>query len=199
MVYMNSTYVEAKQTDYFMKEIQKTRERITLKLEELASIQTDSYTDLMYYFVIVGIMCFFLYIVLNDVYRTLKFFNMQNEDSKRSSYTLPKHKELTNDNNNYDNDKYNLINSNMSIRQSLNNSQEELENKFRDLLEFKEKQNLDNTLKTSISTKVINHENDNYIYDNTKTPKGTFWNSLFKKSKYPTVVNNADGHYLELI
>jgi len=196
---MNSTYVEAKQTDYFMKEIQKTRERITLKLEELASIQTDSYTDLMYYFVIVGIMCFFLYIVLNDVYRTLKFFNMQNEDSKRSSYTLPKHKELTNDNNNYDNDKYNLINSNMSIRQSLNNSQEELENKFRDLLEFKEKQNLDNTLKTSISTKVINHENDNYIYDNTKTPKGTFWNSLFKKSKYPTVVNNADGHYLELI
>ena len=199
--YMNySGYVNSRHTtDYFMKEIQKTRERMSMKLEELASIQTDSYGDLVYYFVIVGIMCFFLYIVLNDIYKTLKFFNMQNEDSRRSSYKLPKHKEFTNDNYNYDNTKYNMINSNMSIRQSLENSQEELEKEFQDILEFKDKQNLDNTLKTSITTKVINHENDNYIYNNTKTPKDTFWNSIFKKSKYPSVVNNADGHYLELI
>ena len=200
MAFINPGVVEMEKEKMIFGEIQRIRNNISRKLDELSSIRSDSYTDLIFYMVNVGIMCFFLYIILKDIRNTLRFYNMQNEDNKRSSYNLfGRSKEINSDDNAYYDSKNMYINSNNNIKESLGKHNTTLKREFTDLTKFKNRHNLDDTLNTSITTKVINHENDNYTYDNTKTPKDSFWNSLFKPSKYPTVVNNADGHFFELI
>lgn len=197
---MNNALVSTDQNRFVIEQIEKSRNNVSKKLNELINIKNESYIDLVYYIIIVGIMCFFVYIVLNDMYKTLKFYQLQNQDiqsARKPAYL--NERDLNRDENEFTPKNESNPNFNLSVQSSLENSQQELERNFDQLLKFKKEHDIDDSLKTSISTKVINHINDDYIYDTSLPSKSSFWNSLFKKSKYPSVVNNADGSYLELI
>ena len=178
-------------------QIADVREKLMDKIDSIAKIKSDGYIDMVFYIVIVGIMGFFLYIVMNDIYNTLKFHNQQNEDSKRTSYGNNSKSRSRLDNNEYD-DGYVTVNNNENIKSSLDFKQKELETEFQDIREFKSKNKLDNNLYTSIDTKVINRENDNYDYPKEKNKTG-FWNLMFNKPKYHSITNNADGGFFEFI
>ena len=173
------------------------REKLMDKIDSITKIKNDGYIDIIFYVFIVGIMGFFLYIILNDIYRTLKFHEQQNDDSKRTSYGKNSKSLLLLDDNNYDDGNVS-VNNNESIKSSLDFKQRELETEFQDIREFKSKNKLDNNLYTSIDTKVINRENDNYDYPKEKNKTG-FWNLMFSKPKYHSITNNADGGFFEFI
>jgi hypothetical protein len=58
--------------------------KLNKKLGEIGAIKNDVYMDMFYYIVIVGIMCFFVYIILLDLYTVVKLHSIQNQDSKSS-------------------------------------------------------------------------------------------------------------------
>jgi len=178
-------------------QIADVREKLMNKIDAIGKIKNDGYIDMLFYIIIVGIMLFFLYIILNDIYYTLKFHQLQNEDSKRTSYGVNSKSRTLLDDNEFD-DNYVTINNNESIKNSLDFKQKELELEFQDIRDFKFKNKLDNNLYTSIDTKVINKENDNYNYPKEKN-KTNFWNLMFNKPKYYNITNNADGGFFEFI
>jgi hypothetical protein len=178
-------------------QIANIRERLMDKIDSIAKIKSDGYIDMIYYFIIVSIMCFFVYIILSDIYKTLKFHKQQNEDSKRTSYGVNSNSGRLLDDNEYD-DGHISINDNKNIKSSLDFNQRELETELKDLRDFKYKNKLDNNLYTSIDTKVINRENDNYEYPKEKN-KTSFLNLMFEKPKYHRITNNTDGGFFEFI
>lgn len=199
MMYNNDLVTEAerKMQKDLLDQITNIREKLMDKIDSIAQIKSDGYIDMIYYFVIVGIMCFFIYIILNDIYNTLKFHKQQNEDSKRRSYGVNSNSGRLLDDNEYD-DSHQSINNNKNIESSLDFNQRELEAEFEDLRNFKFKNKLDNNLYTSIDTKVINRENDNYEYPKEKN-NTSFWNLMFEKPKYHSITNNTDGGFFEFI
>jgi hypothetical protein len=177
-------------------ETKRIREKINKKVEEIANIEANTYVDLIFYIIIVGIMCFFLYIIIYDLYRTLKFYYQQNDDSKHTSYR--KNKSATADDNEYKLDDENKFNSNEYIKESLEKSNSVLNSDLHELKQFKKKNNIDFNTYASIDTKNINHLNDNYVYDDSKNVT-SFWNTIFKKPKYPSVTNNSAGGFFEFV
>lgn len=177
--------------------IAEIRANLLKKIETVSQIKSEGYIDLIYYFVIVGIMMFFLYILLADVYKTLKFYKQQNEDSSRTSYGSNSKSKTYFDDNEYDS-KYDTINYTESISRNLNVNNQELENEFDRLLRFKSKNNLDTNLYASIDTKVISRENDDYDYPKEKN-NTSYWSLLFEKPKYPSITNNSDGSFFEFV
>ena len=127
----------------------------------------------------------------------MKFHKQQNEDSKRSSYGVNSQSSKFLDDNEYD-DGHVSINNNQNIENSLDFNQKELESEFNDIRKFKSKHNIDNNLYTSINTKVINRENDNYEYPKEKN-RSNFWDIIFNKPKYHSITNNTDGGFFEFI
>ena len=183
------------QQDLFNR-IEAIREKINGKVDEISTIEANTYVDLIFYIIIVGIMCFFLYIVIYDLYRTLKFYYQQNEDSKRTSYR--KSKSATVDDNEYQPEDVDNVNRNEYIQESLEKSNDILQSEMHDLKMFKKKNQMDYNTYASIDTKNINHINDNYEYDSKKNVT-SFWNMIFQKPKYPSVTNNSAGGFFEFV
>nr|QOI90394.1 hypothetical protein HWQ62_00257 [Pyramimonas orientalis virus] len=180
-----------------MDRIEKTKKKLLDKTTKIQEIANSSYIDIIYYLFTVGIMCFFLYVILSDIYKTIQYYNYQNADSQRISYKK-------NDKTNVDNNDYTteddaiFTNSNEFIKSSLNKHNNTLDATFKDLVGFKTRNNLNPDVHTSITTNNISSKYDNYNYEQSKN-KTSFWELLFKKPKYPTITNNSSGSFFELI
>jgi hypothetical protein len=179
-----------------LESINDVREKINKKVEDIANIEANTYVDLIFYILIVGIMCFFLYIIIDDLYKTLKFYYKQNDDSQQTSYRKSKATHI--DDNEYQFDFESSVNSNKFIKDNLEKGNRVLNSDLHELKQFKKKNKIDHNTYASIDTKTINHLNDNYVYNDNKNVT-SFWNTMFKKPKYPSVTNNSSGGFFEFV
>jgi hypothetical protein len=166
--------------------------KLNKKLGEIGAIKNDVYMDMFYYIIIVGIMCFFVYIILSDLYTVVKLHSVQNQDSKSSQSKY----NIFEDNNTYDNDNDNDKNSSMYILQSLNNQDDNINKEFEDLLLFKNENKLDATLYTDASVKSISSDFDDYKYPKRRN-ESNFFSMLFERPKHASLVNKAGGAFID--
>jgi hypothetical protein len=178
--------------------IEKIKQKLIDKTASIQEVANSSYVDIIYYIFTVGIMCFFLYVVLSDMYKTLKFHSYQNEDSKRTSFGKNKQK-TNNDNNDFNIEGVPFKNSNEFIQKNLQKQNVNLEAQFKDLQEFKLKSKIDPKVYTSISPRNISATFDNYDYSKNTKRNSSFWDLLFKKPKYPSITNESNGSFFEFI
>ena len=45
------------------------QQKLQKKLKEITDIKQDAYLDIFYYIIVVGVMSFFVYIILSDLYK----------------------------------------------------------------------------------------------------------------------------------
>lgn len=172
-------------------EIIKNLER---KFNNVSYIKGEQYANLTFYVIIIGLMMFFIYILLSNLYSILKLHSTLNEDSKRQSYRRSRSNILYTDNNSfYDDTSFtDKLNYNEYIVEKLNKQNTNVKNHFNELLEFKRRYNIDDTLNTGVSTDNLVDTYDNYDYSNTRM-NTSFWDMLFAPPKHYELVNRLGG------
>lgn len=182
-----------------MKLIQESRKKLQKKLNDVDEIVSNIYFDFFYYFIIIGIMMFFLYIILGDLYKTLKLYNVQNEDTKRTSFRKNSKKSIYQDDNEYIRDDDISINVNSYIQDGFSRRNKSFMDEFDKLLNFKVENKIDDKIHTGdINTTSIYSKFDDYEYSS-KKKNSSFWNMLFEKPKHHSLVNNSEGGFFEFI
>lgn len=168
--------------------------RLEEKFNDVSNIKGEYYANITFYVIITGIMLFFVYILLSNLYSILNLHSMLNSDSKRRTYRRNKLNALYSDNNIYNDDSYitDKLNYNEYIVEKLNKQNTNVKNHFQELLEFKRRYDIDDSLSTSITTDNLANKNDDYEYANTRknTP---FWDMLFAPPKHYELVNRLGG------
>lgn len=168
--------------------------RLEEKFNEVSNIKGEYYANITFYVIITGLMLFFVYILLSNLYSILNLHSMINSDSKRRTYRRNKLNALYSDNNIYNDDSYitNKLNYNEYIVEKLNKQNTNVKNHFQELLEFKRRYDIDDSLSTSVTTDNLVNKNDDYEYANTRknTP---FWDMLFTPPKHYELVNRLGG------
>ena len=179
--------------------IQQSKLKLQKKLNDVDNVVSNIYFDFFYYFIIVGIMMFFLYIILRDLYKTLKLYDIQNEDTKRTSFRKNANASIYQDDNEYAIDDNTNININSYIQDGFSRRNKTFFGEFEKLLKFKAENHLDDTNHVGdINTNSIHPKFDNYEYT-TKKKNSSYWNMLFEKPKHHSLVNNSEGGFFEFI
>ena len=78
--------------------------KLTTKFNNISNIKSEQYANLTFYVIIIGMMLFFIYILLSNLYSILKVHASLNDDSKRRSYRRNRLNVLYTDNNTFDDD-----------------------------------------------------------------------------------------------
>jgi hypothetical protein len=172
----------------YNKGINEIKESLLKRLDESANYTADLYTTIIYYIIVVGIMFFFIYIILSDLYNTFKLHNIQNSDIKRNKNNI-----VYDDNYNYDIDALEK-NNNESIMTSIKNKDNSISNEFSKLIQFKQKHDLNDNLYINSTLDTLSSKDDNYYYPNKKSTG--FWKLLFDKPKHTNIVNNSHDSYI---
>lgn len=172
--------------------ISNTKQKLQNKLNEINDITTNVYYDILYYIIIVSIMFFFLYVILSDLYKTLKIYESQNEDTKRMSFR--KSKNVNDDDNEYPDNNINTKNTNAFVRDGIDKRNSIIFDEMEKLIKFKAENNLDKDFKADIDISTLQSEKDDYLYPN-KKKDSSFWNMLFEKPKHYSMVNDSQGGY----
>lgn len=176
--------------------IEKATKRLNDKIENLEEVTKNSYFDLAYYFVTVGICFWFVYILLKDIYRTLKLHNVQTDDFKRVQARSSGSPQRFMDNNDYEFEEQSF-NTDSYIKQSSQNNSLNIMKKLGNVINFKETNNINGgTFEyADVNTNSIDPKYDNYAYP-AKQNESSFWNVLLNKPKhYGMVNNNSDLYY----
>ena len=147
--------------------------------ENLDDIQ---YQYMVYGFVIM-IMLFFLYIILADFYKTFSFYNMLNKDSDHKTYRNNSINRAKLDNNEDESEFDAFYNTNEYIMDNLAEKDKNMQLQLQRLLEFKRRNNIDDSLHVKVDEKVMSTERDNYAYAPNKksTP---FLEMMFSEPNY---------------
>ena len=180
--------------DSIQDRVNSTINSLTKELETISNIKGQMYANVVFYMIVVGIMLFFISIILLDLYQVLKNYQMMNKDSNRQSFRNNSNTVFNIDNNSYEDDNifnYN-VNYNEFIVNKLNKQNKNVKTHFEELLKFKQKHNIDDKLHTSVTPNNITSVNDNYNYIKRKnTP---FWNMLFSPPKHYELMNRIGNH-----
>lgn len=174
--------------------INSTIDSLSKELEAISNIKGQMYANVVFYMVIVGIMIFFISIILFDLYHVFKNYQTMNKDSNRQSFRNNSSTYFNIDNYSYEDDNvYNYnVNYNEYIINKLNKQNKNVKDHFEELLKFKQKHNIDDKIHTSVTPSNISPENDNYNYNKKKhTP---FWNMLFSPPKHYELMNKIGNH-----
>ena len=119
------------------------QQKLQKKLKEITDIKQDAYLDIFYYIIVVGVMSFFVYIILSDLYKILKLHSIQSNDSKKMFESKSKAK-ILNDDNEYEIDFNEGMNKNKELLDGLTKANMAVYNKFNNLIQFKAENHLDN-------------------------------------------------------
>ena len=136
--------VDSNALDSIHDKINSTIESLSKEFEAVSKIKGQMYANVVFYIIIIGIMLFFISIILFDLYHVLKNYQMMNKDSNRKSFRNSTSNSLV-DNNIYEDDNvYNYnINHNEYILNNLHKQNKNVKNHFEELLKFKQKHNID--------------------------------------------------------
>lgn len=166
--------------------------RLQTQLDDLKNYVPDLYTTIIYYIIVIGIMSFFIYVIIADLYNIFKLHSIQNNDINIKE----KDEKTFDDNYDYSSDEY-QINYNENITKGFGNLNNSMSNQFSKLTEFKEKNNIDSQLYINSTVDSISSSQDNYYYPNKKSTG--FWELLFNKPKHTNIVNNSQNAFISFI
>jgi hypothetical protein len=172
------------------------QQKLLKKLNEISDIKQDAYLDIFYYIIVVGIMSFFVYIILSDLYKILKLHSIQSNDSKKMFESKSKAK-ILNDDNEYEIDFNEGMNKNKELLDGLTKANMAVYNKFNNLIQFKAENHLDN-LEIDVNENNINSKNDDWNYP-VKRKDSSFWSMIFEKPKHYSLVNNSDSAFISAV
>lgn len=160
-------------------EIKRAQNDLNKSLEEIGNIRKQTYVRIFYYILIILAMFAFAYIVLSDVYTTLKNY----ADNKQDDAPTPNIDDYV-----YVTDDDSKKSISASILSELQTADSNVKATFDPLLEFRARHNLDNSLYTRVNPKSLGTDDDTYKYDLEK-PSTSFWSMLFDKPTYYSIVN----------
>lgn len=173
-----------------------SQQKLLKKLNEISDIKQDAYLDIFYYIIVVGVMSFFVYIILSDLYKILKLHSIQSNDSKKMFESKSKAK-ILNDDNEYEIDFNEGMNKNKELLDGLTKANMAVYNKFNNLIQFKTENHLDN-LEIDVNENNINSKNDDWNYP-VKRKDSSFWSMIFEKPKHYSLVNNSDSAFISAV
>lgn len=173
-----------------------TKQQLSNKLKDITDIKHDAYLDIFYYVIVVGVMSFFVYIILSDLYKILKLHSIQSNDSKQMFESKSKAKILKDDND-YEIDFNEGMNKNKELLDGLSKANMAVYNNFNDLVKFKAENHLDN-LEIDVNENNINSKNDDWNYP-VKRKDSSFWSMIFEKPKHYSLVNNSDSAFISAV
>ena len=148
--------------------------------------------DTFTYIIVVLIISFFIFIILKDLYRSLKLY-YSNIRIPKVKMNMFDGKTSYNDDNQFDSNDYRNNNWTESIKYMIDKKNEVLEDEFSIIRKFKEINKLPNNLHTSISIANIKDSDDEYEYN--KKDGQSFVEALFTKPKHYKYLNNSDFRY----
>ena len=172
------------------------QQKLQKKLKEITDIKQDAYLDIFYYIIVVGVMSFFVYIILSDLYKILKLHSIQSNDSKKMFESKSKAK-ILNDDNEYEIDFNEGMNKNKKLLDGLTKANMAVYNKFNNLIQFKAENHLDN-LEIDVNENNISSKNDDWNYP-VKRKDSSFWSMIFEKPKHYSLVNNSDSTFISAV
>jgi hypothetical protein len=148
--------------------------------------------DTFTYIIVVLIISFFIFIILKDLYRSLKLY-YSNIRIPKVKMNMFDGKTSYNDDNQFDSNDYRNNNWTESIKYMMDKKNQVLEDEFSIIREFKEINKLPSDLHTSISIANIKDSDDEYEYN--KKDGQSFVEALFTKPKHYKYLNNSDFRY----
>jgi hypothetical protein len=179
--------IKEKTTEFYKQNI---RRKPRAPTEEVVRYYGDP-LDMFTFGIVLAIMSFFIFIILKDLYFTLKLHYSNN--------VLPKFKidiskdwmsSSVNDVNNF---KTNDIRNNTlseSIKYMLKEKDKVLQNEFKNIQKLKSANKLDASMNSIIDVNTLSYEDDEYEYERKKSTN--FVSMLFQKPKHYRL-NNATG------
>lgn len=164
-------------------------------------IQTNSNSTVRYYndtldtftyIIVILVISFFIYIILKDLYQSLKvhYMNTSIPNAKKSMFS---NQASHDDDNVFGSDDYRNTNWTESIKHMMDKKNKILEDEFDIIRKFKKINNLPSELHTSIGIANIKDADDEYEY--TKKNGASFAETLFKKPKHHQYINNTNYRY----
>jgi len=148
--------------------------------------------DTFTYIIVILVVSFFIYIILKDLYKSLKvhYMNTSIPKAKKSMFS---NQASHDDDNVFGSDDYRNTNWTESIKHMMDKKNKILEDEFDIIRKFKKINNLPSELNTSIGIANIKDADDDYEY--TKKNGTSFAETLFKKPKHHQYINNTDYRY----
>jgi hypothetical protein len=149
--------------------------------------------DTFTYIIVILIVSFFIYIILKDLYKSLKIHYMHASIPKTKKNMFSNQASHDDDNVFRSND-YRNTNWTNSIKYMMDEKNKILEDEFDIIRKFKKINNLPSELNTSIGIANIKDADDDYEY--TKKNGTSFAETLFQKPKHHQYINNTDYRYM---
>ena len=148
--------------------------------------------DTFTYIIVILVISFFIYIILKDLYKSLKvhYMNTSIPKAKKSMFS---NQASHDDDNVFGSDDYRNTNWTESIKHMMDKKNKILEDEFDIIRKFKKINNLPSELNTSIGIANIKDADDDYEY--TKKNGTSFAETLFKKPKHHQYINNTNYRY----
>jgi hypothetical protein len=179
-----------------IEKVEAATKRLNDKIEKLQDVTKNSYFDLAYYFITVGIAFWFVYIILKDIYRTLKAYSVESDDFVKFKAKSTGDSQKYIDDNDYEIEEQSF-NTDSYIKQSSQNSAMNMIKNLGNIIDFKQKNNINGGVfeYADETTNNIDPKYDDYDYP-AKKNESSFWNVLLNKPKhYDMVNNNSDLYY----
>lgn len=148
--------------------------------------------DTFTYIIVILVVSFFIYIILKDLYKSLKVHYM-NTSIPKAKKNMFSNQASHDDDNVFGSDGYRNTNWTESIKHMMDKKNKILEDEFDIIRKFKKINNLPSELNTSIGIANIKDADDDYEY--TKKNGTSFAETLFKKPKHHQYINNTDYRY----
>ena len=165
---------------------------IVLDTEPVIRYYNDA-LDTFTYIVVVLIISFFIFLILKDLYKSLKLYYANTRiPVEKMNYFFGK-VAPHDDDNKFDTNDYRNNNWTESIKHMMDKKNKVLEDEFNIIRSFKKINNLPADLHTSISIANIKDSDDEYEY-NKKNGK-SFIEALFYKPTHYKYINNSDFRY----
>ena len=164
--------------------LQQANKELVEKLKEIKVIKNDLTYEIFYYFIVISIMCFFIFIILSNIAKIINLY-------KRNNFTIKISRLVDFDNNVYDNNYlFDTVNYSENITESVNAASKQQVSELENITELKKRNNVDSAIYGQINQMALSKEHDDYVYNNTKKGIQTYWDLLFEEPKYKHIVNS---------
>jgi hypothetical protein len=171
-------------------EIRHAQDRLNSQLNNISGIRQEVYVNLMYYVIIVASMIFCTYIILADLYRTLKSHNENNKRMKQSAATKEKQ---FNDDYVYPPPHSYERNITNEIIKNLQETDQGIKSSLSAIKNFNKRHDIDSAFYTKTGVRSLTTD-DNYMYE--KNVNDNFWSMIFEKPTYHSILNSDPRNYI---
>lgn len=171
-------------------EIRHAQDRLNSQLNNISGIRQEAYINLMYYVIIVSSMIFCAYVILADLYRTLKSYN---ENDKRMKKSVAAKQKQFNDDYAYSPPYSYERNITKEIIKNLQETDEGIKSSLSPIKNFNKRHDIDSAFYTKTGVRSLTTD-DNYVYE--KKVNNNYWSMIFEKPNYHSILNSDPRNYI---